>query len=160
MLFENYRVRRWMRLVKYYKDLIDMTELSLEPREIKINNQRWNQLWKRHNHYARKIYNYQHKRWYAQARKDLKEAHPYGAFYCVPKMMFDLIQRCYEYWNNGYNVWATEDYAAPIREQVTYAWKLASECMAYWENNDLDFPPDKLLELFTYVAEHVRGWSD
>ena len=154
MLFENYRVGRWMRLVERYKMLAEMAELAHEPREVS------DKLWKRHNHYGRKVYNYQHKRWYAQARKDLKDAHPYGAFYSIPQMMFDLIQRCFEYWNGGYNVWATEEYAAPIREQVTHAWKLATECMAYWDSNACDFPQEKITELFTYVAEHIRGWSD
>lgn len=154
MLFEKRRVSRWMRLVKYYKDLAEMAEWAHEPREVS------DRLWQRRNYYGRKLYNYQHKRWYAQARKDLQDAHPYGAFYAIPQMMFDLIQRCYEYWNNGYNVWVTEEYAAPIREQVTYAWKLATECMAYYKDNDFEFPQDKLIELFTYVAEHVHDWSD
>ena len=153
MLFANYRVNRWMRLVAHYKALVEMAELAHDPREV------INRLWKRHNRYARKIYYYQQKRWYAQARKDLKDAHPYGAFYSIPQIMFDLIQRCYEYWNSGYNVWTAEDYAAPIREQVTYAWKLATERMTYCRGN-LDFPQEKLTKLFTYVGEHVSGWCD
>jgi len=154
MLFAKYRVGRWMRLVERYRKLAEMAELAHDPRKVS------NRLWKRHNRYARKVYYYQHKRWYAQARKDLKNAHPYGAFYALPKVLFDLVERCHEYWNAGYNVWATEDYAAPIREQVNYAWQLVTECMAYMEKNGFEFPQDKLTELFTYVAEHVQSWSD
>lgn len=149
------RIERWKRLAEEAKRAAEMAALAQEPRsEVDAK-------WRRYNHYARKIYNYQQKRWYAQARKDLKEAHPYGAFYAIPKMMFNMLQRCNEYWQGGYNVWATDEYADPIREQVAHAWQLALECLDYWMNSDCDeFPQDKMEELFSYVAQHLIYWSD
>lgn len=118
-------------------------------------------VWKKFHKYDRWIFRFEQKNWERQIIADIKASRPYGAFFWVPKLMIDIVQRCHEYWNNGYDVHAAEDWAAPIRAQVNHAWELAQQCMDYegYLIHD-EFPKDKIMELFVYVAQHFQGWSD
>lgn len=118
-------------------------------------------VWKKFHKYDRWIFNFEQKGWEKQIIHDIKASRPYGAFYWIPQLMIGIVQRCYEYWNDGYNVRAAEEWAAPIREQVNHAWELAQRCLNYDGYCIQDeFPKDQVIELFTYVAQHFQEWSD
>ena len=118
-------------------------------------------VWEKFHKYDKWIFRFEQKSWERQIIADIKHSRPYGAFYWIPQLMIDIVQRCYEYWNDGYNVWAAEEWVAPIREQVNHAWELVQQCLDYEGYCIQDeFPKDKVLELFTYVAQNCDKWSD
>lgn len=155
MLFKKYRVNRWKRLYQAALVRVSDAETMQEPRAV------IDACWRVVMHYGRKLYYYEQKEWYKKAVKDLKQADPYGAFYSIPKILFDLVQRCQEYWDHGYNVWTAEAYSAPIAKQTAHAWELAQSCMKYWDDEgDCAFPQEKITEFFKYVADNVVNWGD
>lgn len=139
--------------VQHYQEIVDKFEDPTAPEHAKI--------WKKYWHHSRAVYRFEQKRWTREIIAHIKESQPYGACYWVPQILIDMVERSYEYWNNGYDVHAADPWASTIREQVNHAWELAQNCMLT-ENYQLyeDFDSAKLVELFTYVAQHVNGWSD
>lgn len=153
MLFKKYRVNRWKRLYGDALQHATNAEVVQEPRHV------IDAYWRTVMHYGRKLYRYEQKEWYKKAIKDFKQADPYGAFYSIPKILFDLVQRCQEYWSHGYNVWSAD--TTSIVEQTAHAANLAKSCMEYWENDDCcEFPQEQITEFFKYVADNVVNWGD
>ena len=147
------RLNYWHKQRNKLKEYLDNVEQPNRPIYSKI----WRRFW----YFDKKIYRYEQKQWIKQIIAHVKEAEPYGAFYWIPQIFIDMIKRAYEYWNNGYNVHVANPWASSIREQVTHAWQLAQDCMSS-ENYIIqdEFDPAKLVELFTYVAQHINEWSD
>lgn len=118
-------------------------------------------VWKKFHKYDKWIFRFDQKQWEKNMIHLVKSSRPYGAFFWIPQLMITIVKRCYEYWNNGYNVRAAEPWVKPIREQVNHAWELAQQCMNYDAYGIQDeFPKDRVVELFTYVAQHFQEWSD
>ena len=117
-------------------------------------------LWKKYRRYDKWLYNFYRNQWLRHVKTELKEWHPYGAFANLPQLFMDMVDYCWEYWHMGYNVHAEASYANPILEQTSHAKQLADECRCEQAKSGDDYPTEKLVELFTYVAQNVNNWDD
>lgn len=154
-MFEKFFVDKWKDKASHYRMVIATSNF---PHTIPICDAE-KRLWCKVYHYEGRIYRYEQKQWYRKTKQILKAAHPYGAFQCLPEILFAMVERCYEYWHHGYDIHAEESYVAPIREQVAHAYELVKKCRLAMDS-EMEYPNELLVELFTYVGQHVNEWDD
>lgn len=114
--------------------------------------------WRRFHRHDKWLYNYYRNEWLLHMKIELKDWHPYGAFGALPQLFMDMVDCCYHYWHMGYNVMCDPAENKDILESTEHAFNLAQECRCA-EFGD-NYPTDKLVELFNYVANHVNTWGD